>query len=288
MNCRLVIAALLAAAAVPPPSRRIVPSTRRRPLHDLVNGQRLSGWVGRQGTYSPYGRHATARAARRQEGRVECDRDKHWRVDTGKGEMCRTARRPSRDREEYATSSCTSNWLMVARTATRASTCAASRRFRSGSRNPRERQRRRQGFGASEQQPEHPGQVPCEGRQSDRPVEHAARADDREQGLDLAHGQQTVNEQVLDISSTSSRCCPKGRSSCRRTGPRSASEHLHPGDHRSVAWFPGSEDPGSIPRWSRAFSGRLAAVFVQARTSSRRMGWSSSSCRTEARGLLGP
>jgi len=54
----------------------------------LFNGKDLAGWVGRQGTYSPYEQaklSAEQLAAKKAEWNA--DRDRHWRVDTAKGEI---------------------------------------------------------------------------------------------------------------------------------------------------------------------------------------------------------
>lgn len=54
----------------------------------LFNGKDLTGWVGRQGTYSPYEQaelSAEQLAAKRAEWNA--DRDRHWRADGVKGEI---------------------------------------------------------------------------------------------------------------------------------------------------------------------------------------------------------
>jgi hypothetical protein len=103
----VVLAAACAAAAAqnPPPPGFV----------SLFNGKDLSGWVGRQGTYSPYEQAkltAEQLAARRAEWNA--DRDAHWSVDTAKGEIVSdghgvhlTTARDYGDFELYA------DWLMV-------------------------------------------------------------------------------------------------------------------------------------------------------------------------------
>jgi len=81
----------------------------------LFNGKDLTGWNGRQGTYSPYEQAKLAAeqlAAKKAEW--DADRDKHWRVDTAKGEIVSdgqgvhlvTAR-------EYGDFEFSIDWLMV-------------------------------------------------------------------------------------------------------------------------------------------------------------------------------
>jgi hypothetical protein len=54
----------------------------------LFNGKDLSGWRGRQGTYSPYEQaKLTPEQLVAKQAEWDADRDKHWRVDTPKGEI---------------------------------------------------------------------------------------------------------------------------------------------------------------------------------------------------------
>jgi hypothetical protein len=72
-----------------------VATAQDRPLNkppagfvSLFDGKTLSGWVGRQGTYSPY-EQAKLTADQLAAKRVEwnADRDAHWSVDVAKGEI---------------------------------------------------------------------------------------------------------------------------------------------------------------------------------------------------------
>jgi len=54
----------------------------------LFNGKDLAGWVGRQGTYSPYEQaRLSADQLATKKAEWNADRNKHWRVDTAKGEI---------------------------------------------------------------------------------------------------------------------------------------------------------------------------------------------------------
>ena len=82
----------------------------RRRLHSLFNGKDLSGWVGRQGTYSPYEQaKLTPEQLAAKKAEWNADRDKHWRVDTAKGEIVSDGQGVHLATERTtATSSCTS------------------------------------------------------------------------------------------------------------------------------------------------------------------------------------
>jgi hypothetical protein len=89
MNRRFVVFALLFVIA------GFAAAAQDRPLNQppagftsLFNGKDLAGWEGRQGTYSPYEQAKLAPeqlAAKKAEWNA--DRDKHWSVDTAKGEI---------------------------------------------------------------------------------------------------------------------------------------------------------------------------------------------------------
>jgi hypothetical protein len=115
---RKVIVAALAVLAV----ACAVASAQDRPLNkppagfvSLFNGKDLSGWVGRQGTYSPYEQaKLTAEQLAAKRAEWNADRDAHWSVDTAKGEIVSdghgvhlTAARDYGDFELYV------DWLMV-------------------------------------------------------------------------------------------------------------------------------------------------------------------------------
>jgi hypothetical protein len=77
----------------------VIPSHRaaaqERPLNQapagfvsLFNGRDLSGWRGRQGTYSPYEQAALSpEQLKIKQAAWDADRDTHWRVDVAKGEI---------------------------------------------------------------------------------------------------------------------------------------------------------------------------------------------------------
>ena len=83
-----VVALVLAAAGV-------AAGAQDRPLNQppagftsLFNGKDLTGWVGRQGTYSPYEEaKLTPEQLSAKKAEWNADRDKHWRVDAAKGEI---------------------------------------------------------------------------------------------------------------------------------------------------------------------------------------------------------
>ena len=117
MKRRLMVGALAAAA--------LACSTavaQDRPLNkppagfvSLFDGKDLSGWVGRQGTYSPYEQaKLTPEQLAAKKAEWNADRDAHWRVDTAKGEIVSDGRgvhlataRDYGDFEMYV------DWLMV-------------------------------------------------------------------------------------------------------------------------------------------------------------------------------
>src|SRR5712691_4595261 len=88
---RMALAAIAIAATVGFPSA----FPQERPLNRapagftaLFNGKDLSGWRGRQGTYSPHAEALLPKpelAAKQVQWNAE--RDLHWRVDAGKGEI---------------------------------------------------------------------------------------------------------------------------------------------------------------------------------------------------------
>jgi hypothetical protein len=90
VNRKVIVAALAMLAVV-----GAVASAQDRPLNkppagfaSLFNGKDLSGWVGRQGTYSPYEQaRLTAEQLAARKAEWNADRDAHWSVDTAKGEI---------------------------------------------------------------------------------------------------------------------------------------------------------------------------------------------------------
>jgi len=113
---RLVFIALLAVAA------GFVATAQDRPLNQppagftsLFNGKDLNGWVGRQGTYSPYEQaKLTPDQLAGKKAEWNADRDKHWRVDTAKGEIVSDGQGVHLATEkEYADFELYVDWLMV-------------------------------------------------------------------------------------------------------------------------------------------------------------------------------
>ena len=75
--------------------RRVGAAAQDRPLNqppagftNLFGGKDLAGWVGRQGTYSPYEQaKLTPDVLAAKKAEWNADRDTHWRVDVAKGEI---------------------------------------------------------------------------------------------------------------------------------------------------------------------------------------------------------
>ncbi len=90
MKHRLMVATLAAAALACSAA-----VAQDRPLNkppagfvSLFDGKDLSGWVGRQGTYSPYEQaKLTPEQLAAKKAEWNTDRDAHWSVDTAKGEI---------------------------------------------------------------------------------------------------------------------------------------------------------------------------------------------------------
>jgi len=206
MNRRLVIAALLAAAAAGAAAR-----AQDRPLNQppagftsLFNGKDLSGWVGRQGTYSPY-EQATLPpgqlAARKAEWNA--DRDKHWRVDTAKGEIVSDGQGVHLATEkEYANFELYVDWLMVSPNGDSGIYLRSFPQVQIWDpSNPREAANGAdRGSGALwNNNPDNPGKWPL--AKADNPVGQWNTLRVRMIGNKVSiwlNGQQTVNEQVLD------------------------------------------------------------------------------------------
>ncbi len=115
MNRRVVVALLVAVAAV-------TAAAQDRPLNkppagftSLFNGKDLAGWVGRQGTYSPYEQaKLTPEQVTAKQSEWNADRDQHWRVDTAKGEIVSDGQGVHLATEKaYANFELYVDWLMV-------------------------------------------------------------------------------------------------------------------------------------------------------------------------------
>jgi len=90
MNRRLVTIALVILAVAGLAVFAQAPPLNKPPagFTSLFNGKDLTGWVGRQGTYSPYEQASlTPEQLAAKKAEWNADRDKHWRVDTAKGEI---------------------------------------------------------------------------------------------------------------------------------------------------------------------------------------------------------
>jgi hypothetical protein len=81
----------------------------------LFNGKDLAGWVGRQGTYSPYEQASlTPEQLSAKKAEWNADRDKHWRVDTAKGEIVSDGQGVHLATErDYSSFELYVDWLMV-------------------------------------------------------------------------------------------------------------------------------------------------------------------------------
>jgi len=117
MNRRLVTIALVILAVA-----GLAVFAQDRPLNqppagftNLFNGKDLSGWVGRQGTYSPYEQaKLTPEQLAAKKAEWNADRDKHWRVDTAKGEIVSDGQGVHLATErEYSNFELYVDWLMV-------------------------------------------------------------------------------------------------------------------------------------------------------------------------------
>lgn len=206
MNRRLVIAAVLAAAAAGAAARAQDRPLNRPPagFTTLFNGRDLSGWVGRQGTYSPY-EQATLTpeqlAARKAEWNA--DRDKHWRVDTAKGEIVSDGQGVHLATEkEYANFELYVDWLMVSPNGDSGIYLRSFPQVQIWDPgNPRETANGAgKGSGALwNNNPDNPGRWPLV--KADNPVGQWNTLRVRMVGDKVSiwlNGQQTVNEQVLD------------------------------------------------------------------------------------------
>ena len=81
----------------------------------LFNGKDLAGWVGRQGTYSPYEQaKLTPEQLAAKQAEWNADRDKHWKVDTAKGEIVSDGQSPHlATARNYGDFELYVDWLMV-------------------------------------------------------------------------------------------------------------------------------------------------------------------------------
>jgi hypothetical protein len=117
MHRRLImIAAVVLATAT------VAALAQDRPLNtppagftSLFNGKDLGGWVGRQGTYSPYEQATlTPEQFAAKKAEWNADRDTHWRVDTAKGEIVSDGQGVHLATEKaYANFELYVDWLMV-------------------------------------------------------------------------------------------------------------------------------------------------------------------------------
>jgi hypothetical protein len=204
MNRRGVVTLLVALAAV-------TAAAQDRPLNkppagfvSLFNGKDLAGWVGRQGTYSPY-EEATLTPAQLAARKAEwnADRDKHWRVDTAKGEIVSDGQGVHLATEKvYADFELHVDWLMVSPNGDSGIYLRSFPQVQIWDpANPREAANGAdRGSGALwNNNPDNPGKWPL--AKADNPVGRWNTLRIRMIGDRVSiwlNGQQTVNEQVLD------------------------------------------------------------------------------------------
>jgi hypothetical protein len=117
MNRRLVTIAVVFLAVASLAVFAQAPPLNKPPagFTSLFNGKDLTGWVGRQGTYSPY-EQATLTPEQLAAKKVEwnADRDAHWRVDTVKGEIVSDGQGVHLATErDYSSFELYVDWLMV-------------------------------------------------------------------------------------------------------------------------------------------------------------------------------
>ena len=117
MKLRLIIVTLAVLALA-----GTMTAAQDRPLNkppagfvSLFNGQDLSGWAGRQGTYSPYEQaKLTPEQLAAKKAEWNADRDLHWRVDTAKGEIVSDGRGVHlATAKDYGDFELYVDWLMV-------------------------------------------------------------------------------------------------------------------------------------------------------------------------------
>ena len=117
----------------------------------LFNGQDLSGWRGRQGTYSPYeqAKLTPAELAAKQ-AEWNSARDQHWRVDTAKGEIVSDGQSPHlATARDYGDFEFHVDWLMVSANGDSGRTSAAILKCKSGTPpTPEQKNGARRGSGA--------------------------------------------------------------------------------------------------------------------------------------------
>jgi hypothetical protein len=205
MNRRVAAVALLVAVAA------VTAAAQDRPLNkppagfvSLFNGKDLTGWVGRQGTYSPYEQtKLTPEQLSAKQAEWNADRDKHWRVDTAKGEIVSDGQGVHlATAKAYADFELYVDWLMVS---PNGDSGIYLRNFPQvqiwDPANPREVANGVQkGSGALwNNNPDNPGKWPLV--KADNPIGQWNTLRVRMIGDKVSiwlNGQQTVNEQVLD------------------------------------------------------------------------------------------
>ena len=204
MNRRVVVALLVAVAAA-------TAAAQDRPLNkppagftSLFSGKDLVGWVGRQGTYSPYEQATlTPEQLTAKQTEWNVDRDKHWRVDTAKGEIVSDGQGVHLATEKaYANFELYVDWLMVSPNGDSGIYLRSFPQVQIWDpSNPREvANGAPKGSGALwNNNPDNPGKWPL--AKADNPIGQWNTLRVRMIGNKVSiwlNGQQTVNEQVLD------------------------------------------------------------------------------------------
>ena len=137
MRLTVMLVLAIAAGAVGIHAQKPVKPNPPKGFTALFNGKDLTGWRGRQPNYDPAAEaKLTKEELATKQAAWNTERDAHWTVDTAKGEIVSDGKNPHLATVEGLRRLRVPRRLADGqrRTATPASTCAAFRRCRSGTR----------------------------------------------------------------------------------------------------------------------------------------------------------